>query len=160
MPSPGHVWQVDHVTSIIFLLLLPELLWRVLRSCFFFLSIATLAVAQNMRELYRLVLVDTPLAPYFSECITSEVLFPAPSFAFSLMHEFLTRFCYNTWGHFFFWSWKISMICGGGIRDGMGWSLGSSQNCNLETKCGHCFYTRSQRILGMGLWMSKPVLLM
>ena len=37
-------------------------------------SIATLAVAQNMRELYRLVLVDTPLAPYFSECITSEVL--------------------------------------------------------------------------------------
>lgn len=37
-------------------------------------SIASLAVAQNMRELYRLVLVDTPLAPYFSECITSEVL--------------------------------------------------------------------------------------
>nr|CAD27914.1 putative vacuolar ATPase subunit d [Mesembryanthemum crystallinum] len=36
--------------------------------------IATLAVAQNMRELYRLVLVDTPLAPYFSECITSEDL--------------------------------------------------------------------------------------
>ncbi|CAI9777370.1 unnamed protein product [Fraxinus pennsylvanica] len=30
-------------------------------------SIATLAVAQNMRELYRLVLVDTPLAPYFSD---------------------------------------------------------------------------------------------
>nr|ABN08960.1 Beta tubulin [Medicago truncatula] len=27
-----------------------------------------------MRELYRLVLVDTPLAPYFSECITSEKL--------------------------------------------------------------------------------------
>lgn len=40
---------------------------------FCILSIATLAVAQNMRELYRLVLVDTPLAPYFSECITSEV---------------------------------------------------------------------------------------
>eukprot|EP00899_Mesostigma_viride_P005277 jgi/Mesvir1/14750/Mv05393-RA.1 len=39
-----------------------------------FESIATLAVAQNMRELYRLVLVDTPLAPYFSECITSEDL--------------------------------------------------------------------------------------
>lgn len=33
-------------------------------------SIATLAVAQNMRELYRLVLVDTPLAPYFSEHLT------------------------------------------------------------------------------------------
>lgn len=29
-------------------------------------AIATLAVAQNMRDLYRLVLVDTPLAPYFS----------------------------------------------------------------------------------------------
>jgi V-type H+-transporting ATPase subunit d len=28
-------------------------------------SIATLAVAQNMRELYRLVLVDTPLAHTF-----------------------------------------------------------------------------------------------
>ncbi|KAI8007893.1 V-type proton ATPase subunit d2 [Camellia lanceoleosa] len=39
-----------------------------------FLNIATLAVVQNMRELYRLVLVDTPLASYFSECITSEVL--------------------------------------------------------------------------------------
>eukprot|EP00897_Mesotaenium_endlicherianum_P007216 jgi/Mesen1/6522/ME000332S05524 len=37
-------------------------------------SIATLAVAQNMRELYRLVLVDTPLAPYFSASITSEDL--------------------------------------------------------------------------------------
>lgn len=36
-------------------------------------SIATLAVASNMRELYRLVLVDTPLAPYFAECVTSEV---------------------------------------------------------------------------------------
>ena len=37
-------------------------------------SIATLAVASNMRELYRLVLVDTPLAPYFSECVSSEDL--------------------------------------------------------------------------------------
>eukprot|EP00243_Klebsormidium_subtile_P003700 TRINITY_DN17291_c0_g1_i1.p1 TRINITY_DN17291_c0_g1~~TRINITY_DN17291_c0_g1_i1.p1 ORF type:complete len:354 (+),score=82.99 TRINITY_DN17291_c0_g1_i1:399-1460(+) len=37
-------------------------------------SIATLAVASNMRELYRLVLVDTPLAPYFAECVTSEDL--------------------------------------------------------------------------------------
>ena len=45
----------------------------VFSSWFFFSSIATLAVAQNMRELYRLVLVDTPLAPYFSECLTSEV---------------------------------------------------------------------------------------
>ncbi len=37
-------------------------------------SIATLAVAQNMRELYRLVLVDTPLAPYFSDNLTYEDL--------------------------------------------------------------------------------------
>ena len=34
-------------------------------------SISTLAVASNMRELYRLVLVDTPLAPYFSSNLTS-----------------------------------------------------------------------------------------
>lgn len=37
-------------------------------------SIATLAVASNMRELYRLVLVDTPLAPYFSMNLTHEDL--------------------------------------------------------------------------------------
>ena len=37
-------------------------------------AIATLAVAANMRELYRLVLVDTPLAPYFAETLTSEDL--------------------------------------------------------------------------------------
>lgn len=37
-------------------------------------SIASLAVAQNMRELFRLVLVDTPLAPYFSENLTHEDL--------------------------------------------------------------------------------------
>lgn len=34
-------------------------------------SISTLAVASSMRELYRLVLVDTPLAPYFAESLTS-----------------------------------------------------------------------------------------
>lgn len=37
-------------------------------------SIATLAVATNMRELYRFVLVDSPLAPYFSMTLTSEDL--------------------------------------------------------------------------------------
>jgi V-type H+-transporting ATPase subunit d len=37
-------------------------------------GIATLAVASNMRELFRLVLVDTPLAPYFSENLTHEDL--------------------------------------------------------------------------------------
>ncbi len=39
-------------------------------------SISTLAVASNMRELYRLVLVDTPLAPYFSSNLTSGPLAP------------------------------------------------------------------------------------
>jgi hypothetical protein len=34
-------------------------------------SIATLAVASNMKELFRLVLVDTPLAPYFSESLSA-----------------------------------------------------------------------------------------
>lgn len=37
-------------------------------------SISTLAVASSMRELYRLVLVDTPLAPYFAESLSSEDL--------------------------------------------------------------------------------------
>lgn len=37
-------------------------------------AISTLAVASNMRELYRLVLVDTPLAPYFAESLTSGAL--------------------------------------------------------------------------------------
>lgn len=41
-------------------------------------SISTLAVASNMRELYRLVLVDTPLAPYFAESLTSGLVTPAP----------------------------------------------------------------------------------
>ena len=34
-------------------------------------SIASLAVATSMKELYRLVLVDTPLAPYFSDSLTA-----------------------------------------------------------------------------------------
>lgn len=37
-------------------------------------AIGTLAVAQNLRELYRLCLVDTPLGPYVSECLSSEDL--------------------------------------------------------------------------------------
>lgn len=53
--------------------LLIDGLWNIFLISSVVISIATLAVAQNMRELYRLVLVDTPLAPYFSECITSEV---------------------------------------------------------------------------------------
>lgn len=58
-------------------LLYPAMLQELLDKCHplgMFDSIATLAVAQNMRELYRLVLVDTPLAPYFSENLTHEDL--------------------------------------------------------------------------------------
>lgn len=74
-----HVWQVPALTFCIFCTssrsCFSPFLFSFLcfSSWFSFFSIATLAVAQNMRELYRLVLVDTPLAPYFSECLTSEV---------------------------------------------------------------------------------------
>eukprot|EP00741_Cyanophora_paradoxa_P005820 tig00000113_g5641.t1 len=37
-------------------------------------SIATLCVANSPRELYRMVLVDTPLAPYFINCVSIEDL--------------------------------------------------------------------------------------
>ena len=53
-----------------FLPLLQELLDKC-HPLGMFDSISTLAVASNMRELYRLVLVDTPLAPYFAESLTS-----------------------------------------------------------------------------------------
>lgn len=52
-------------------------------------SISTLAVASNMRELYRLVLVDTPLAPYFAESLTSglpSLLHAAYNHALDLPH--------------------------------------------------------------------------
>ena len=54
----------------------PDSLQELLGKCHplgMFDSISTLAVASNMRELYRLVLVDTPLAPYFAESLTSGV---------------------------------------------------------------------------------------
>lgn len=91
VPPFGHVWQVLSTVNFCVPIVLPDISLPNKKKCisypkidgiincshFFFLlffaSIATLAVAQNMRELYRLVLVDTPLAPYFSECITSEV---------------------------------------------------------------------------------------
>ena len=55
----------------------PSLMQELLEKCNplgMFDAIASLAVAQNMRGLYRLVLVDTPLAPYFSDNLTSEDL--------------------------------------------------------------------------------------
>ncbi|XP_043808613.1 V-type proton ATPase subunit d2 isoform X2 [Manihot esculenta] len=71
----GHM--IDNVVLIVTGTLHERDVQELLEKCHplgMFDSIATLAVAQNMRELYRLVLVDTPLAPYFSECITSEKL--------------------------------------------------------------------------------------
>ncbi|KAI8539737.1 hypothetical protein RHMOL_Rhmol09G0205900 [Rhododendron molle] len=71
----GHM--IDNVVLIVTGTLHERDVHELLEKCHplgMFDSIATLAVAQNMRELYRLVLVDTPLAPYFSECITSEDL--------------------------------------------------------------------------------------
>nr|GMD58119.1 V-type proton ATPase subunit D2 [Ipomoea batatas] len=71
----GHM--IDNVVLIVTGTLHERDVQELLEKCHplgMFDSIASLAVAQNMRELYRLVLVDTPLAPYFSECITSEDL--------------------------------------------------------------------------------------
>ncbi|KAI9153128.1 hypothetical protein LWI28_006387 [Acer negundo] len=71
----GHM--IDNVVLIVTGTLHERDVQELLEKCHplgMFDSIATLAVAQNMRELYRLVLVDTPLAPYFSECITLEKL--------------------------------------------------------------------------------------
>jgi V-type H+-transporting ATPase subunit d len=71
----GHM--IDNVVLIVTGTLHERDVHELLEKCHplgLFDSIATLAVAQNMQELYRLVLVDTPLAPYFSECITSEDL--------------------------------------------------------------------------------------
>ena len=35
-------------------------------------SMATLCVAQSPSDLYRMVLVDTPLGPYFGDCLSLE----------------------------------------------------------------------------------------
>lgn len=71
----GHM--IDNVVLIVTGALHERDMQELLDKCHplgMFDSIATLAVASNMRELYRLVLVDTPLAPYFSECVSSEDL--------------------------------------------------------------------------------------
>jgi len=71
----GHM--IDNVVLIVTGTLHERDMQELLDKCHplgMFDSIATLAVASNMRELYRLVLVDTPLAPYFSECVSSEDL--------------------------------------------------------------------------------------
>lgn len=71
----GHM--IDNVVLIVTGTLHERDVQELLEKCHplgMFDSIATLAVAQNMRDLFRLVLVDTPLAPYFSEHLTSEDL--------------------------------------------------------------------------------------
>lgn len=71
----GHM--IDNVVLIVTGTLHERDVQELLEKCHplgMFDSIATLAVAQNMRELYRLVLVDTPLAPYFSENLSHEDL--------------------------------------------------------------------------------------
>ena len=64
-------WKILSMPSSLFFFFVKLILIYVVFV--FILSIATLAVSQNMQELYRLVLVDTPLAPYFSELFTLEV---------------------------------------------------------------------------------------
>lgn len=71
----GHM--IDNVVLIVTGTLHERDVQELLEKCHplgMFDSIATLAVAANMRELYRLVLVDTPLAPYFAETLSSEDL--------------------------------------------------------------------------------------
>lgn len=71
----GHM--IDNVVLIVSGTLHDRDMNELLEKCHplgMFDSIATLAVAQNTKELYRLVLVDTPLAPYFAECISSDDL--------------------------------------------------------------------------------------
>lgn len=70
----GHM--IDNVVLIVTGTLNERDVQELLEKCHLlgmFDSIATLTVAQNVQELYRLVLVDTPLAPYFSEFINSEL---------------------------------------------------------------------------------------
>jgi len=70
-------YMIDNVVLIVAGTLHEREMQDLLAKCHplgMFDSIATLAVATTMRELYRLVLVDTPLAPYFSGCISSEDL--------------------------------------------------------------------------------------
>lgn len=72
----GHM--IDNVVLIVTGTLHERDVQELLEKCHplgMFEALASLAVAQNVRDLYRLVLVDTPLAPYFSaENLSSEDL--------------------------------------------------------------------------------------
>ena len=67
------------VSVLTFKLLNPRVrrLQELLEKCHplgMFDGIASLAVAQNVQDIYKLVLIDTPLARYFSENLSSEDL--------------------------------------------------------------------------------------
>lgn len=70
--------MIDNVVLIVTGTLHERDMQELLEKCHplgLFESLPSLAVAQNIRDLYRLVLVDTPLAPYFSaENLSSEDL--------------------------------------------------------------------------------------
>lgn len=70
-------YMIDNVVLIVTGTLQERDVQELLDNCHplgMFDSIESLAVAQNMRELYKFVLVDSPLAGYFSECLSSEDL--------------------------------------------------------------------------------------
>merc|ERR1712205_261988 len=71
----GHM--IDNVVLIVTGALHERDMQELLDKCHplgMFDSIATLAVASNMRELYQLVLIDTPLAKYFEGSLSREDL--------------------------------------------------------------------------------------
>ena len=71
----GHM--IDNVVLIVTGTLHDREVGELLEKCHplgMFDSLASLAVAQNVRDLYRLVLIDTPLAPYFSDNLSSDDL--------------------------------------------------------------------------------------
>mmetsp|Transcript_2664 Transcript_2664/g.6365 ORF Transcript_2664/g.6365 Transcript_2664/m.6365 type:complete len:347 (+) Transcript_2664:201-1241(+) len=70
-------YMIDNIVLIVSGCLHNQQTHELLEKCHplgMFDSIATLAVAQNMQELYDLVLVDTPLAKYFHGSLSSEDL--------------------------------------------------------------------------------------
>lgn len=104
MVTYGHM--IDNVVLIVTGTLHERETQELLDKCHplgMFDAIATLAVATNTRELYRLVLVDTPLAPYFSECLSSEDLDEMNieimrNSLFKAYYEDFARFCQSLGG--------------------------------------------------------------
>ena len=75
----GHM--IDNVVLIVTGTLHDRDVQELLEKCHplgMFDGIASLAVAQNVQEIYKIVLIDTPLAKYFSESLSVEGLFGLP----------------------------------------------------------------------------------